>query len=109
MHLDSGDDEVRDSHCGFNLGALDRLFSKGLRTVKSIPPKCRLGFSRALKRALDKVVDKPDDISRWVSLLVLPLCLLRTFRREVTLSVDLVLRGDDMGNILLMLFVLGKC
>ncbi|GKA62621.1 reverse transcriptase domain-containing protein [Tanacetum coccineum] len=55
------------------------LFSKGLRTVKSIPPKCRLGFSRVLKGALDKVVCKPDDISCWVSLLVLPLCLLKTF------------------------------
>nr|GEX97058.1 hypothetical protein [Tanacetum cinerariifolium] len=55
------------------------LFSEGLRTVKSIPPKCCLRFSRVLKGALDKVICKSDDISCWVSLLVLPLCLLKTF------------------------------
>nr|GEX68887.1 hypothetical protein [Tanacetum cinerariifolium] len=48
-------------------------------TVKSIPPKFRLGFSRVLKAAIDKVICKPDNISCWVSLLVLPLCLLKTF------------------------------
>ncbi|GJT86529.1 hypothetical protein Tco_1068246, partial [Tanacetum coccineum] len=32
------------------------LFLKGLQTVKSIPPKCRLGFSQVLKEALDKVM-----------------------------------------------------
>nr|GFC73652.1 hypothetical protein [Tanacetum cinerariifolium] len=35
--------------------------------------------SRVLKRALDKMICKPDDMSYWVSLLVLPLCLLKTF------------------------------
>ncbi|GJT30281.1 putative reverse transcriptase domain-containing protein [Tanacetum coccineum] len=40
----------------FTLSLLDSLFSKGLRTVKSIPPKCRLDFSRVLKGALDKLV-----------------------------------------------------
>ncbi|GJT18909.1 reverse transcriptase domain-containing protein [Tanacetum coccineum] len=38
-----------------------------------------MGFSRVLKEALDKVICTPDDISCWVSLLVLPLCLLKTF------------------------------
>ncbi|GKE24286.1 hypothetical protein Tco_1435798, partial [Tanacetum coccineum] len=52
--LDLVGDEVRDLHSGFTLGVLDSLFLKGLRTVKSILPKCRLGFSRALKGALDK-------------------------------------------------------
>nr|GEV89797.1 hypothetical protein [Tanacetum cinerariifolium] len=78
--LDQVDGGVHDLHSGFTLAHLDSLFSKGLRTVKSIPPKCRLGFSRALKGALDKVIGKPDDISCWVSLLVLPLCLFKTFR-----------------------------
>ncbi|GJY05783.1 hypothetical protein Tco_0371723 [Tanacetum coccineum] len=73
------DDRVHDVHGGFTLAHIDSLFSKGLRTVKSIPSKCRLGFSCALKGALDKVICKPDDISCWVSLLVLPLCLLKTF------------------------------
>ncbi|GKC01050.1 hypothetical protein Tco_0987186, partial [Tanacetum coccineum] len=70
---------VPDQHNVFTLSLLDSLFSKGLHTIKSIPPKCRLGFSRVLKGALDKVISKPDDISCWVSLLVLPLCLLKTF------------------------------
>ncbi|GJS70528.1 hypothetical protein Tco_0703369 [Tanacetum coccineum] len=62
------------------------LFSKGLRTVKSIPPKCRLGFSRVLKGALDEVICKPGDIYCWVSLLVLPLYLLKTFRPRSNLE-----------------------
>ncbi|GJU30258.1 hypothetical protein Tco_1173847 [Tanacetum coccineum] len=77
--LNHVDGLVHDIVDGFTLSLLDSLFSKGLRTVKSIPPKCRLGFSRVLKRALDKVISKSDDISCWVSLLVLPLCLLKTF------------------------------
>ncbi|GKA45869.1 putative reverse transcriptase domain-containing protein, partial [Tanacetum coccineum] len=77
--LDHVDDLLPVQHDGFTLALLDSLFVKGLRTVKSIPPKCRLGFSRALRGSLDKVICKPDDISSWVSLLVLPLCLLKTF------------------------------
>ncbi|GJZ43416.1 hypothetical protein Tco_0590671 [Tanacetum coccineum] len=55
--LDHVDDLVQVQHGGFTLGLLDSLFSKGLRTVKSIPPKCRLGFSQVLKEALDKIRD----------------------------------------------------
>nr|GEV55546.1 hypothetical protein [Tanacetum cinerariifolium] len=77
--LDHVDDLVQVQRGGFTLALLDSLFSKGLRTVKYIPPKCRLGFSRVLKEALDKVICTPDDISYWVSLLVLPLCLLKSF------------------------------
>ena len=47
--------------------------------MKSIPPKCRLGFSQIPKEALDKVVHNSDDLSSWVRLLVLPLCVLKTF------------------------------
>ncbi|GKC99133.1 hypothetical protein Tco_1169408 [Tanacetum coccineum] len=54
--LDHVDDLVQVQHGGFTLGLLDSLFSKGLRTVKSIPPKCRLGFSQVLKEALDKAM-----------------------------------------------------
>ncbi|GJZ23041.1 hypothetical protein Tco_0560500 [Tanacetum coccineum] len=79
VQLAHGRDSVLDEHDGFTLPLLDSLLSKGLRTVKSIPPKCRLGFSRVLKGALNKVICTPDDISCWVSLLVLPLCLLKTF------------------------------
>ncbi|GJR66215.1 hypothetical protein Tco_0012280 [Tanacetum coccineum] len=50
------------------------------------PPKCRLRFSRVLKGALDKVICKPDNISCWVSLLSLPLCLLKTFHPRSNLE-----------------------
>ncbi|GJR71342.1 hypothetical protein Tco_0083707 [Tanacetum coccineum] len=39
-----------------------------------------------LKGALDKVICKPDDIFCWVSLLALPLCLLKTFRLRSNLE-----------------------
>ena len=52
-------DPVWEEHCGFDLPLLDALLSKGVHTVKSIPPKCRLGFSRILKEALDKVICAP--------------------------------------------------
>ena len=74
------DNLVLDEFGCFDLPFLDTLFSKRLRTVKSIPPKCRLGISRVFKEALDKVICTPDDISCWVILLLLPLCLLKTFR-----------------------------
>ncbi|GJU05089.1 hypothetical protein Tco_1121519 [Tanacetum coccineum] len=56
-----------------------RLLSKVLFMVKCIPPRCHLGFSRVLKGALDKVICKLNDITCWVSLLVLHLYLLKTF------------------------------
>ena len=43
------EDLVLDVHGGFDLPILDTMSSKGLRIVKSIPPKCRLGFSLILK------------------------------------------------------------
>ncbi|GJX96828.1 hypothetical protein Tco_0352626 [Tanacetum coccineum] len=79
VQLDQVEDLVLDDNVGFTLPFLDSLLYKGLRTVKSIPPKCRLGFSRVLKGALDKVICMPDDISCWVRLFVLPLCILKTF------------------------------
>ncbi|GJX18223.1 hypothetical protein Tco_0219055 [Tanacetum coccineum] len=54
--LDHVDDLVQVLHGGFTLALLNSLFSKRLCTVKSIPPKCRLGFSRVLKEALDKLM-----------------------------------------------------
>ncbi|KAK9725554.1 hypothetical protein RND81_05G153200 [Saponaria officinalis] len=64
---------------GWTISLLDRLFSLRLRSVKSIPPKCRLGFARVLKGALDGVAASPGDLSCWIRLFVLPLCILKTF------------------------------
>ncbi|GKB61068.1 hypothetical protein Tco_0917254, partial [Tanacetum coccineum] len=55
---DCVDGLLQSQHYGFTLSLLDSLLSKGLRTVKSIPLKCRLGFSRVLKGALDKSANK---------------------------------------------------
>ncbi|GJW28564.1 putative reverse transcriptase domain-containing protein [Tanacetum coccineum] len=63
--LDHVDGLLPVQHHGFTLSLFDSLFSKGLYTVKSIPPKCHLGFSRVLKGVFDKVIYKPDDISCW--------------------------------------------
>nr|GEX95660.1 PAS domain-containing protein tyrosine kinase family protein [Tanacetum cinerariifolium] len=52
--LDHVEGLFHDQHGGVTLSLLDSLFSKGLCTIKSIPPKCRLGLSRVLKGALDK-------------------------------------------------------
>ncbi|XP_056693200.1 uncharacterized protein [Spinacia oleracea] len=75
----SSSDAPREHQFSFDVALLDTLLSKRLRSVKSIPPKYRLGFSRVLKGALDKVICRPDDIACWVQLLVLPLCVLSTF------------------------------
>ncbi|CAL1369107.1 unnamed protein product [Linum trigynum] len=64
----------------------------GLRTVKSIPPKCRLGFARALKGALDDVGVSPGDISCWIRLLVLPLYVLKTFSPRSNLECQSAIR-----------------
>ncbi|CAL1360041.1 unnamed protein product [Linum trigynum] len=70
----------------------------GLRTVKSIPPKCRLGFARTLKGALDDVGVSPGDLSCWIRLLVLSLCVLKTFYPRSNLecrSADRRLRQEE--------------
>lgn len=84
--LASGVVMVPDSPEGFTVTSLDRLLSLGLRTVKSIPHRCRLGFSRVFKGALDAVISSPADLSCWVRLFVMPLCLLKTFSARSSLE-----------------------
>ncbi|GJZ77386.1 hypothetical protein Tco_0642058 [Tanacetum coccineum] len=67
-------------------------FQKGCVLLNPSPPKCRLGFSRVLKDAIDKVICKPDNISCWISLLALPLCLLKTFRPRSSLECKSVIK-----------------
>ncbi|CAL1377796.1 unnamed protein product [Linum trigynum] len=71
--------DVRVEPVGWSISLLDRLFSIGLRTVEFIPPKCCLGFARVLKGNLDDVGVSPGDLSCWIRLLVLHLCVLKTF------------------------------
>ncbi|PWA64211.1 hypothetical protein CTI12_AA346090 [Artemisia annua] len=63
----------------FDINLLDRFFAKKLHTVKCIPPRLRLGFAKLFRCALDNVLARPNDLSVWVQLLILPGCVLSTF------------------------------
>jgi hypothetical protein len=69
----------RDVEPTYDLALLDQVFAKKLRTVKCIPTRARLGFAKIFRRALDKVLACPGDLSAWVQLLILPPCVLTTF------------------------------
>lgn len=58
---------------------LDLIFQRQVGTTVSIPPPCRLQFSRTLKASLDKVLDKPVDVEAWMRLLLLPTCTLNLY------------------------------
>nr|GEW02446.1 hypothetical protein [Tanacetum cinerariifolium] len=62
--LDHVEGLLHDEHGGFTLSLLDSLFLKRLRTIKSIPSKCRLGFSQVLKGALDKFAACERDLAK---------------------------------------------
>lgn len=64
---------------GLSLELLDSVFQKQFTTTSSIPPPCRLNFSRALKNALDKVLANPSELSSWIQLLLLPICTLNLY------------------------------
>ncbi|KAM0023455.1 hypothetical protein Hdeb2414_s0023g00639671 [Helianthus debilis subsp. tardiflorus] len=59
---------------------LERVFSLLVRTVKSIPPSCRLAFAQALTGAIHKVVASPGTVENWVKLLLLPRCTLKVVK-----------------------------
>ncbi|KAL8167568.1 LOW QUALITY PROTEIN: hypothetical protein V2J09_009067 [Rumex salicifolius] len=63
-----------------NMETLDAVFKALVCTVKSIPRRCRLAFSHALKAALLKVVAEPRSVTQWVKLLLLPCSTLRVYR-----------------------------
>lgn len=58
---------------------LDIVFQAQLHTVRHIPTKCRLSFSRTFKHTLDKVILSPLDVSAWIQLLLFPKCVLRNY------------------------------
>ncbi|KAL6542662.1 hypothetical protein OROHE_010182 [Orobanche hederae] len=96
------DNAVQEQDYSLTVTLIDRLLSKQLRTAKSISPKYHLGFSRVLKGALDKVICKPVDISCWVNLLVLPLCILKTFspmsNRECSYAIERQQQKESIAN-----------
>lgn len=58
---------------------LNQILQKHTPTIVSIPPSCRLNFSRTLKSALDNVIAKPRDLSFLLQLLLLPVCALNLY------------------------------
>ncbi|XP_026416062.1 uncharacterized protein LOC113311438 [Papaver somniferum] len=58
---------------------LDLIFQRRIPTTVSIPPPCRLQFSRTLKTTLDNVLAKPQDLVAWLRLLLLPVCILNLY------------------------------
>ncbi|KAI3822707.1 hypothetical protein L1987_10303 [Smallanthus sonchifolius] len=63
-----------------DVALLERVFSLPVRTVKSIPPSCRLAFAQALTGAIRKVVASPGTVENWVKLLLLPRCTLKVVK-----------------------------
>ncbi|RZC53212.1 hypothetical protein C5167_012068 [Papaver somniferum] len=70
---------LNDAVVGLSLDMLHAAFQRRITTIISIPPPCRLQFSRVLKSALDKVIGKPGDLQAWLQLLLLPTCTLNPF------------------------------
>ncbi|XP_026391624.1 uncharacterized protein LOC113287160 [Papaver somniferum] len=62
-----------------SLETLDLIFQRQITTTVSIPPPCRLNFSRTLKATLENVLDKPMDLSAWLSLPLLLVCTLNMY------------------------------
>ncbi|KAL5714452.1 hypothetical protein ACHQM5_016415 [Ranunculus cassubicifolius] len=67
---------------GFNLDSMlgKKVFQMGIVTVKSIPPHCRLPFTRIYKDALSDLLACSSSILRWVRLLILPICILKVVK-----------------------------
>lgn len=70
--LGIGELGVSSSSFPANTDLLHKVLAGQCRTVKSIPKANRLGFSRCLKAALDKVVASPRDLASWILFLLLP-------------------------------------
>lgn len=70
---------IEDASMGLSLELLNKIFQKQITTTSSIPPQCRLNFSRTLKTSLDKVLLRPNELSSWLHLILLPICTLNLF------------------------------
>lgn len=55
----------------------ERVLTTPIFTEKSIPLRCQLAFSQALKDDLYKVIIDPRSVGAWVQLLILPRCTLQ--------------------------------
>ncbi|XP_026446662.1 uncharacterized protein LOC113347258 [Papaver somniferum] len=70
---------LEDSSLGLSVEILSLVYQKQITTISSIPPQCRLNFSRTLKSSLDRVITHPKDLCSWLQLLILPICTLRLY------------------------------
>ncbi|XP_026383543.1 uncharacterized protein LOC113279040 [Papaver somniferum] len=55
------------------------MLQRQITTTVSIPPHCRLHFSRTLKSSLDFVIANPTNLVVWLRLLLLPICTLNLY------------------------------
>lgn len=58
---------------------LDKVFRSQIRTIRHIPAKCRLNFSRDFKHTMDGVISNLMDISSWVKFLLFLMCILTNY------------------------------
>ncbi|XP_026449835.1 uncharacterized protein LOC113349999 isoform X2 [Papaver somniferum] len=58
---------------------LNKVFQAQFHTIRHIPIKCKLSFSRTFKQTMDKVILNPLDISCWIKLLLFPICVMRNY------------------------------
>ncbi|XP_026410257.1 uncharacterized protein LOC113305438 isoform X1 [Papaver somniferum] len=77
--VESGNTGDNDAVVGLSLDMLNTVFQRRITTTASVPPPCRLQFSRALKSSLDLVIAQPDNLQAWLQLLLLPACTLNRY------------------------------
>ncbi|XP_026409143.1 uncharacterized protein LOC113304283 [Papaver somniferum] len=77
---------VDDVAAGLTVELLDSMLQKQITTIVSIPLPSRLHFSRALKSALDSVLENPKNLASWIQLLLLPTCTLNLFEPKISME-----------------------
>lgn len=70
---------VENTLISLSLDLLNQVFLRHFITITSIPPPCRLTFSRTLKSCLDTILLNPREISSWIKLVLLPICTLNLY------------------------------
>lgn len=75
---------IEDTSYSIPLDLLNEVFQRQFTTIVSIPPPCRLGFSRTLTTCLDTILLNPWEITSWIKLLLLPICTLTLYSPKIS-------------------------
>ncbi|XP_026426418.1 uncharacterized protein LOC113322530 isoform X2 [Papaver somniferum] len=70
---------VDDEAAGLTVDLLNKILQKQIVTTVSIPPHCRLLFSRTLKSDFDAILSNPMNLASCIRLLLLPACTLHLY------------------------------